>query len=166
MFSTDLADGIAVSILDSFILELPLLDFTLVQSVLQDIDKNLPQPQVQQSTEKNEYFQDIAILPQTECQCNNDETHSDEAVHSDDSTVNVKELEHSSSLDTQDDTAKTDSSPSGLHTIGKTFPDEDFCSAEPVSSTDESKSSNISESETQAKCSSIDEQIEQLADPK
>ena len=40
MFSADLADGIVVSILDSFVLELPVLDFSMVQSVFEALDKN------------------------------------------------------------------------------------------------------------------------------
>ena len=42
MFGADLADGIVVSILDSFVLELPVLDFSMVQSVFEELDKNLP----------------------------------------------------------------------------------------------------------------------------
>ena len=41
MFSADLAVGIVVSILDSFVLELPVLDFSMVQSVFQELDKHL-----------------------------------------------------------------------------------------------------------------------------
>ena len=68
LFSADLADGIVVSILDSFVLELPILDFSMVQSVFEELDKTLPPPedQVQQIIGKEEYFQDILISAQTQ----------------------------------------------------------------------------------------------------
>ena len=83
MFSGDLADGIVVSILDSFALELPVLDFATVQSTLEGLDNRSPQPkdqskvqqsshqakdelQVQRILEKQEYFQDIVNLNQSE----------------------------------------------------------------------------------------------------
>ena len=70
MFSADLADGIVVSILDSFVLELPVLDFSMVQSVFEELDKNLPpqEDRGQQTTGKEKYFQDILVLAQTENQ--------------------------------------------------------------------------------------------------
>ena len=141
MFSSDLADGIVVSILDSFSLQLPRLDFSLVQSVLQQIDSNSPQPeiQVQQTTVKKEYFQDIASLPQTWWQCASDETHPNKAG----STPNAKQLDYFLPLCTQEEpnetghlTSKTTISSSGFHTIGKTILEEELCSAVPVSSTD------------------------------
>ena len=74
MFSADLADGIAVSILDSFILELPVLDFSMVQSVFGELDKNLPphEDRVQQTTGKERYFQDIRVSAQLENQESSD----------------------------------------------------------------------------------------------
>lgn len=143
MFSSDLADGIVVSILDSFSLQLPRLDFTLVQSVLQKIENNSPQPevQVQQSTAKKEFFQDIVSLPQTQWQGASDETPSNKAG----STANAKQVECSLPLHikkepnkTESLTSKTSRSSSGLHTIGKTFLEEELCSAMPVPSTDNS----------------------------
>ena len=85
MFSGDLADGIVVSILDSFVLELPVLDFATVQSALEELDKSSPQPkdrlrvqqsspqpkdelQVQSSVQKDEYFQDIVSSTQPRVQ--------------------------------------------------------------------------------------------------
>lgn len=139
MFSSDLADGIVVSILDSFSLQLPQLDFTLVQSVLQPIDCNSPQPvvHVQQTAAKKGYFQDIVSLP---------ETHSYKAG----SVPNVKQLKCSLPLHTQiepEETghrmSKTNRSFSGFHTIGKTILEEELCSAVPVLGTD---SSDIHES--------------------
>ena len=64
MYSADLADGIVVSILDSFELELPVLDSTMVQSVLEELDKSSPKPKdgVKQSTEK--YSKDILRVDQ------------------------------------------------------------------------------------------------------
>ena len=145
MFSSDLADGIVVSILDSFVLELPPLDFTLVQSVFTEIDKMSPQPeaQVQPSTAKKEYFQDIVSLPQTPWLINSDETLSNKAGHSHESAIHSKKLEYFSLLHAEDGTnksesltAKTESPSSGLNTIGKTFPEGKFCSAVPISSPD------------------------------
>lgn len=139
MFSSDLADGIVVSILDSFSLQLPQLDFTLVQSVLQPIDCNSPQlvVHVQQTAAKKGYFQDIVSLP---------ETHSYKAG----SVPNVKQLKCSLPLHTQiepEETghrmSKTNRSFSGFHTIGKTILEEELCSAVPVLGTD---SSDIHES--------------------
>ena len=143
MFSSDLADGIVVSILDSFSLQLPRLDFTLVQSVLQQIDGILPQPEVhdQQTTEKKGYFQDIVSLPQTQWQGASNETHSNKAG----STPNATQLDCSLPLHTQKEpeepehrTSRTSRSSSGFHTIGKTILEEEHCSAVPVSSTDTS----------------------------
>ena len=70
MFSADLADGIVVSILDSFVLELPVLDFSMVQSVFEEQDKKLPphEDRVQQTTGKEEYFFDILVSAQTQTQ--------------------------------------------------------------------------------------------------
>lgn len=139
MFSSDLADGIAVSILDSFSLQLPQLDFTLVQSVLQQIESNSPQPEVhvQQATVKKEYFQEIASLPQTQWQGGSYETHSDKAG----STPNAQQLDCSLPLHTQKEpeetghqTSKASRSSSGFHTIGKTLLEEELCSAVPDSS--------------------------------
>ena len=139
MFSSDLADGIVVSILDSFSLQLPQLDFTLVQSVLQQIDSNSPQPEVHvpQTTAKKGYFQDIVSLPQT---------HSNTAG----SAPNAKQFDCFLPLRTQtepEETAhqisKTSRSSSGFQTIGKTILEEELCSAVPVLSTD---SSDICES--------------------
>jgi len=143
MFSSDLADGIVVSILDSFSLQLPQLDFTLVQSVLQQIDSNSPQPEVQlqQTTTKKEYFQDIVSLPQSQWQCCSDGTHSNQPG----STSNAKPLDCSLPLDTHKEpnesgrhTSKTRRSSSGFHTIGKTILEEELCSAVPVSTADTS----------------------------
>ena len=70
MFSVDLADGIIVSILDSFVLELPVLDFSMVQSVFGELDKILPphEDQVHQTTGKEEYFKYILFTAQTQTQ--------------------------------------------------------------------------------------------------
>ena len=70
MFSADLADGIVVSILDSFVLELPVLDFSMVQSVFEELDKILPphEERGQQTTGKEEYFKDILFPAQTQTQ--------------------------------------------------------------------------------------------------
>ena len=154
MFSSDLADGIVVSILDSFRLQLPQLDFTLVQSVLQQIDSNSPQPEVhiQQPTEKKGYFQDIVSLPQT---------HSNKAG----SAPNAKHLDCTLPLHTQTEQeetghriSKTSRSSSGFHTIGKTILEEDLCSAVPVLSTD---SSDICESiKSVVTSSTSDEKVE------
>ena len=138
MFSSDLADGIVVSILDSFRLQLPQLEFTLVQSVLQQIDSNSPQSvHVQQTTEKKGYFQDIVSLSQI---------HSNTAG----SAPNAKQLDCSLPLHAQMEQegtghriSKTRRSSSGFHTIGKTILEEELCSAVPVLSTD---SSDICES--------------------
>lgn len=168
MFSSELADGIVVSILDSFTLELPLLDFTLVQSVLQEIDKNSLQPeaQVQPSTVKKEYFQDIVSLSQTQWLWSNDERLSNRAGCSHESTINAKKLGDYSPSYAKDETnktesfaAKTISSSSGFHTIGKTFREEEFCSIVSVSSPDKA---NTSENETAIKCNSTDEKMKQL----
>ena len=141
MFSSDLADGIVVSILDSFSLQLPQLDFTLVQSVIQQIDSNSPQPEVhvQQTTAKKGYFQDIVSLPQTHSYCNKAG-----------SAPNVKQLDCSLPLQTQTEPEETEHriskanmSSLGFHTIGKTILEEKLSSAVPVSSTD---SSDIHES--------------------
>ena len=162
MFSSDLADGIVVSILDSFSLQLPRLDLTLVQSVLQQIENNSPQHevQVQQSTAKKEYFQDIASLPQTQWHGVNDETH----CKIEGSAANAKQLECSLPLHTEKEPSKTESltsktsrSSSGLHTIGKTFLEEELCSVEAVSSTD---NSGICESVKSVKGYSTDRKME------
>ena len=142
MFSSDLADGIVVSILDSFSLQLPRLDFTLVQSVLQQIDSNAPQPEVhvQQTTAKKGYFQDIVSLPQTQWQGASNETLSNKAG----STPNAKQLDCSLPLHTQKEPDETGHQPSktrsssGFRTIGKTILEKELCSAVPVSSTDTS----------------------------
>lgn len=67
-FSSDLADGIVVSILDSFVLDLPVLHFSTVQSVFDSLEKRAPQTDDQliskPSTEKEEYFKDITIFTQ------------------------------------------------------------------------------------------------------
>ena len=67
-FSSDLADGIVVSILDSFVLDLPVLHFSTVQSVFDSLEKSAPQTDDQliskPSAEKEEYFKDILIFPQ------------------------------------------------------------------------------------------------------
>lgn len=132
MFSSDLADGIVVSILDSFSSQLPQLDFTLVQSVLQQIDWNSPQPEVhiQQTTARKGYFHDIASLPQT---------HSNKAGYAPD----AKQLDCSLPLHSQMEpeetghrTSKTSRSSSGFYTIGKTILEEELCSAVPILSTD------------------------------
>ena len=75
MFGGDLADGIVVSILDSFVLELPVLDFSMVQSVFEELDKILPphEDQVQQTTGlKEKYFKDILFAAQTQTQESSD----------------------------------------------------------------------------------------------
>lgn len=74
MFSADLADGILVSILDSFVLELPVLDFSMVQSVFEELDKNLPphEDRRQQTTGKEDYFKDIFFAAQTQTQESSD----------------------------------------------------------------------------------------------
>ena len=144
MFSSDLADGIVVSILDSFSLQLPQLDLTVVQSVLQQIDSNSPQPEVhfQQTTEKKDYFKDIVSLPQTQWEtCGSDRTHGNQAG----STPNAKPLHCSLPLHTQNQpqetgyrTSKTRRSSSGFHSIGKTILEEELSSAIPVLRTDSS----------------------------
>lgn len=59
-FSSDLADGIVVSILDSFVLDLPVLHFSTVQSVFDSLEKCAAQTEDQliskPSAEKEEYF--------------------------------------------------------------------------------------------------------------
>ena len=144
MFSSELADGIVVSILDSFSLQLPQLDLTVVQSVLQQIDSNSPQPEVhvQQTAEKKDYFQDIVRLPQTQWEtCGSDGTHGNQAG----STANAKPLDCSLPLHTQKEseetgyrTSKTRRSSSSFHSIGKTILEEELSSAVPVSRTDSS----------------------------
>ena len=61
-FSPHLADGIVVSILDSFGTELPALDQAEVQGVLEEIERESPQPTVhgKQMSGKEEYFKEIA----------------------------------------------------------------------------------------------------------
>ena len=70
MFSADVADRIVVSILDSFVLELPVLDFSMVQLVFGELDKILPphEDQVHQTTGKEEYFKYILFAAQTQTQ--------------------------------------------------------------------------------------------------
>lgn len=67
-FSSDLADGIVVSILDSFVLDLPVLHFSTVQSVFDSLEESACQTEDQliskPSAEKEEYFKDILILTQ------------------------------------------------------------------------------------------------------
>lgn len=67
-FSSDLADGIVVSILDSFVLDLPVLHFSTVQSVFDSLEKRAYQTEDQliskPSAEKEEYFKDIMIFTQ------------------------------------------------------------------------------------------------------
>ena len=74
MFGADLADGIVVSILDSFVLELLVLDFSMVQSVFEELDKHLPphEERGQQITGKEEYFKDILFAAQTQTQESSD----------------------------------------------------------------------------------------------
>lgn len=149
MFSSDLADGIVVSILDSFSLQLPQLDFSLVQSVLEQIDSNSPQPevQVQQSTAKKDYFQDIVSLPKTEWQGASDKIPTNKAG----STPNGKQLDCSLLFYAQKEpnetvhlTSKTSRSSLGFHTIGKTILEQELCSAVSVSSAENSDMFEIS----------------------
>lgn len=67
-FSSDLADGIVVSILDSFVLDLPVIHFSTVQSVFDSLEKSASQTDDQliskPSAEKEEYFKDILIFTQ------------------------------------------------------------------------------------------------------
>ena len=74
MFGADFADGIVVSILDSFVLELPVLDFLMVQSVFEELEKILPphEDQVQQTTGKEKYFKDILFAAKTQTQESSD----------------------------------------------------------------------------------------------
>ena len=165
IFSSDLADGIVVSILDSFACELPVLDITLVQSVLLDIDKNSTQPEAQdqECVSKKEYFNDIVSLPIW--QYNNDETNSKEPERSNEATVNAKQIGHFTSLSEPNAitnvTEKARSSSPGLHTIGKTFQEDDVCFDVTVASPDKSNTSeNVI---TPTNYSSTDGQMEQLA---
>lgn len=162
MFSSDLADGIVVSILDSFSLQLPQLDFSLVQSVLEQLDSNSPQPevQVQQGTAKNDYFQDILSLPKTEWQGASDKIPTGKAG----STANAKQLDCSSLFYAQKErnetvhlTSKTSRSSSGFHTIGKTILEEELCSAVPVSS---AENLGVFESVKSVTDSSSDDEVE------
>ena len=152
MFSSDLADGIVVSILDSFSLQLPQLDFSLVQSVLEQLDSNSPQPevQVQQGTAKNDYFQDILSLPKTEWQGASDKIPTGKAG----STANAKQKERNETVHL---TSKTSRSSSGFHTIGKTILEEELCSAVPVSS---AENSDVFESVKSVTDSSSDDEVE------
>ena len=67
-FSSDLADGIVVSILDSFVLDLPVLHFSTVQSVFDSLEESACQTEDQliskPSAENEQYFKDILILTQ------------------------------------------------------------------------------------------------------
>ena len=150
MFSSDLADGIVVSILDSFSLQLPQLDFSLVQSVLEQLDSNSPQPevQVQQSTAKNDYFQDIVSLPKTEWQGASDKIPLDRSLLFN----SQKERNETVHL-----TSNTSRSSSGFHTIGKTILEEELCSAVSVSSTE---NTDVFESAKSVTDSSSDDEVE------
>ena len=100
MFSADLADGIAVSILDSFVLELPVLDFSMVQSVFEELDKNLPprEDREQQTTGKERYLQDILVSAQTENQESSDKISPQRKDHIGQSSEKGKCNENSVSL--------------------------------------------------------------------
>lgn len=168
IFSSDLADGIVVSILDSFISELPVLDITMVQSVLQEIDKHLSQDEAQSqnsSVKKLDYFSDIESLPCTKQTCS-DEISSEEARGSGETTGNSDKLENCTTLSEahgfSNICGEEGNSSQGFHTIGKTFQEEeDSCSDVTIVNPD---TSNTNEIETLAIDSSLtDEQTEQIA---
>lgn len=167
IFSSDLADGIVVSILDSFISELPVLDITMVQSVLQEIDKHLSQDEAQSqnsSVKKLDYFSDIESLPCTQQTCS-DEISSAEARGSGETTGNSDKLENCTTLSEAhgfSNICGEEGNSQGFHTIGKTFQEEeDSCSDVIIVNPD---TSNTNEIETLAIDSSLtDEQTEQIA---
>lgn len=150
IFSSDLADGIVVSILDSFISELPVLDITMVQSVLQEIDKHLSQDEAQSknsSVKKLDYFSDIESLPCTQQTCS-DEISSREAGGSGETTGNSDKLENCTTLSEAHSFSnicgEEGNSSQGFHTIGKTFQEEeDSCSDVTIVNPDTSNTNEI-----------------------
>ena len=118
-FSVDLADGIVVSILDSFALELPVLDFTMVQSVFEELDRNLPPPtadQIQQIMEK-----DIISLSAKE----DGQSKGSLGQGSEAGSTAGKALEQSSSL--------ASSGVSGLEKDNVSLPQKQLCRKEDIS---------------------------------
>lgn len=152
IFSSDLADGIAVSILDSFISELPVLDITMVQSVLQDIEKHLPQDEAQKqncSIKKLDYFSETESLPGIQ-QSSSNEISSKEEGGSSEKTGNSNALERCKTLSETGSFSNifreesAGSSSLGFHTIGKTFQEEDICSEVVVVNPDTSHTNETS----------------------